>query len=100
MSTGVIVGRRPEAKSVRFAFGLPEELVPFIAPQGLAGLDGVSLAVNEVSGDRFSVNVIPHTLACTNFDVAAPGQLTNLQVGLIARYVVRLLGSAPSITPN
>jgi riboflavin synthase len=88
-----IVERRPEAQSVRFVFDAPSGLAAFIASKGSVALDGVSLTVNEVSGARFGVNIIPHTLACTNFGTAVPGQLMNLEVDLIARYVARLLGS-------
>ena len=90
-----IVERRPEAESVRFVFEAPEELALFIAPKGSVALDGVSLTVNEVSGNRFSVNIIPHTLSCTNFAEAHPGQQMNLEIDLIARYVARLLKQAP-----
>jgi riboflavin synthase len=86
-----IIERRPEAESVRFVFEAPEELAPLIAPKGSAALDGVSLTVNEVSGARFGANIIPHTLACTNFGEARPGQRMNLEIDLIARYVARLL---------
>jgi len=88
-----IVERRPEAESVRFVFEVPAGLAPFIASKGSVALDGVSLTVNEVSGARFGVNIIPHTLACTNFGEAIPGQQMNLEIDLIARYVARLLGS-------
>jgi riboflavin synthase len=88
-----ILDRRPEAESVRFVFDAPDRLAPFIAPKGSVALDGVSLTVNEVSGTRFGVNIIPHTLACTNFGAAVPGQQMNLEIDLIARYVARLLGS-------
>ena len=89
-----IVERRPEAESVRFVFEAPEALMPFIAPKGSVALDGVSLTVNELSGIRFGVNIIPHTLACTTFDAAQPGQDMNLEIDMIARYVARLLGAA------
>jgi len=88
-----IIERRPEAQSVRFVFEAPSGLAPFIASKGSVALDGVSLTVNEVSGARFGVNIIPHTLACTNFGTAVPGQQMNLEIDLIARYVARLLGS-------
>src|SRR5215471_20499800 len=88
-----IVERWPEAQSVRFVFDAPSGLASFIASKGSVALDGVSLTVNEVSGARFGVNIIPHTLACTNFGTAVPGQQMNLEVDLIARYVARLLGS-------
>jgi riboflavin synthase len=91
--------RRPEAESVRFVFEAPEELASFIAPKGSVAIDGVSLTVNEVSGARFGVNIIPHTLGCTNFGRASPGQRVNLEIDLIARYVARLLGPRASGTP-
>jgi riboflavin synthase len=90
-----IVERRPEAKSVRFVVEAPTELTPFIAPKGSVALDGVSLTVNELAQDRFGVNIIPHTLSCTTFGQAQPGQQMNLEIDLIARYVARLLQPAP-----
>ena len=91
--------RRPEAESVRFVFEAPEELASFIASKGSVAIDGVSLTVNEVTGARFGVNIIPHTLGCTNFGRASPGQRMNLEIDLIARYVARLLGPRASGTP-
>jgi riboflavin synthase len=90
-----VVEQRPEAESVRFVFEAPEELAPFIAPKGSVALDGVSLTVNEVRHSRFGVNIIPHTLSCTNFGQARPGQEMNLEIDPIARYVARLLKQAP-----
>jgi len=89
--TARIVERRPDGESVRFAFEAPADLAPFIAPKGSVALDGVSLTVNEVAGARFGVNIIPHTLAHTNFATAEPGARMNLEIDLIARYVGRLL---------
>jgi riboflavin synthase len=94
-----IVERRPEAESVRFVFEVPDGLERFIAPKGSVALDGVSLTVNEVSGTRFGVNIIPHTLACTNFAEARPGQRMNLEIDLIARYIARLLGARAEGVP-
>jgi riboflavin synthase len=91
--------RRPDAESVRFVFEAPEELASFIAPKGSVAIDGVSLTVNEVFGAGFGVNIIPHTLGCTNFGQASPGQRMNLEIDLIARYVARFLGSRASGTP-
>ena len=90
-----IVERRAEAESVRLVFEVPEELAPFLAPKGSVALDGVSLTINEVSGNRFGVNIIPHTLTCTNFGFARPGQRMNIEIDLIARYVARLLRQTP-----
>jgi len=90
-----IVERRREAESVRFVFDAPEELANFIAPKGSVALDGVSLTVNEVAQNRFGVNIIPHTFACTNFGSLRVGQRVNLEIDLIARYVARLLRQTP-----
>ena len=90
-----IVEQRPEAESVRFVFEAPEELALFIAPKGSVALDGVSLTVNEVAQNRFGVNIIPHTLACTTFGSVRAGQRMNLEIDLIARYVARILRQTP-----
>jgi riboflavin synthase len=81
-----------EGGSTVFEFETPRELAPFIAAKGSVTLDGVSLTVNAVAGSRFSVNLIPHTLAMTTFGAAKPEAEVNLEVDLLARYVARLLG--------
>jgi riboflavin synthase len=63
----------------------------FIAPKGSVALDGVSLTVNEVAGDTFSVLIIPHTLAVTTFGAAKAGDGMNLEIDLMARYAARLM---------
>jgi len=90
-----ILERRPDAESVRFVFEAANELMSFIAPKGSVALDGVSLTVNEVAQNRFGVNIIPHTLACTNLGSLQSGQRMNLEIDLIARYVGRLLRHSP-----
>lgn len=89
-----VVERRPDAESVRFVFEAPESLMPFVAAKGSVTLDGVSLTTNEVFGNRFGVNIIPHTLACTTFNEVRAGQQMNLEIDMIARYVARLVGAA------
>jgi len=73
----------------------PAELCRFIAPKGSVALDGVSLTVNKVEGDTFSVLVIPHTLKVTTLGSHAIGARLNLEVDLMARYAARLLEAAP-----
>ncbi len=68
----------------------PSEFARFIAPKGSIALDGVSLTVNEVDGARFGVNLIPYTLSHTAWGDRVPGDLVNLEVDLLARYVARL----------
>ena len=88
-----LLDRRPEGDSVRFTIEAPPELMRYIAPKGSVALDGVSLTVNEVAGDRFGINIIPYTLAHTSLGDAASGQRMNLEIDTIARYVARLLGA-------
>ena len=80
-----------DGESRRFTFEAPEHLALFIAPKGSVALDGTSLTVNEVAGDRFGVNMIPHTLTVTTWGAKTAGQLVNLEVDIFARYVARLL---------
>ena len=86
-----IIGRELDGDSTRFRFHPPVELEKFIAEKGCISLDGVSLTVNEVDSDGFGVNIIPHTLAQTGFGLAVPGDLVNLEIDMLARYVARLL---------
>jgi riboflavin synthase len=84
----------PEGGSLRFTIAAPPELARFIAPKGSVALDGVSLTVNEVEGDRFGVNIIDHTRRVTSFGGVQAGGLMNIEVDLIARYVARLVEGA------
>jgi riboflavin synthase len=85
-----IVSRFPDGDSVRVLVEAPPELAQFIAPKGSVALNGVSLTVNEVDGQRFGVNIIPYTLTHTTWGDCMPGDLVNLEVDLLARYVARL----------
>ena len=88
---GTIVSMTPEGGSVRFVFEAPGELARFVASKGSIAVDGISLTVNEVEGNRFGINIIPHTQAVTTLGTARPGQRVNLEVDMLARYVQRLL---------
>nr|PZN88089.1 MAG: riboflavin synthase [Pseudomonadota bacterium] len=86
-----ILDIQPDGDSRRFTFEAPEHLALYIAPKGSVALDGTSLTVNEVAGNRFGVNVIPHTLTVTTWGAKTAGQLVNLEVDIFARYVARLM---------
>ena len=77
-------------ESKEFWFAAPEPLSRFIAPKGSVTLDGVSLTVNQVVGDGFSVNIIPHTRAHTTLGERKVTDRVNLEIDLIARYLERL----------
>ena len=78
----------------RLSLRAPPPLSRFIAPKGSVALDGVSLTVNEVDGDTFSVLLIPHTLKVTTFGSLRAGARLNLEVDQMARYAARLLETA------
>ena len=75
----------------RLTFRVASDLARFIAPKGSVAVDGVSLTVNEVTSDTFSVLIIPHTLEVTTLGRIAVGDEVNLEVDLMARYAARLL---------
>jgi len=85
-----VVGLRPEGDSLRVTFRAPEGLAKFIASKGSVTLNGTSLTSNEVDGCDFGVNFIPHTRTVTTWGEVALGDLVNLEVDTMARYVARL----------
>jgi riboflavin synthase len=86
-----VVEADPEGDSWRYVFEVPEHLATYVAPKGSIALDGVSLTVNEVDGNRFGVNVIPHTRAVTTFGEREAGSRLNCEIDMLARYVARML---------
>jgi riboflavin synthase len=86
-----VLSREDLTDMARMTFRAPAELARFIAPKGSVALDGVSLTVNEVAGDTFSVLIIPHTLQVTMLGRLADGDQVNLEVDLMARYAARLM---------
>ena len=78
-----------EGDSRRLEFSIPDGLDRLIAVKGSIALDGVSLTVNEVTGESFGVNIVPHTRQATTLGEARPGRFVNLEVDTIARYLAR-----------
>lgn len=85
-----VVGLRDEGDSLRVRFHAPGGLARFIAQKGSVTLNGTSLTVNEVEGDEFGVNLIPHTRQVTTWGEVAMGDRINLEIDTLARYVARL----------
>jgi len=73
----------------------PDEIAMFVATKGSVTVNGVSLTVNQVAGQRFALNLIPHTLEMTTLKHLKPGSRVNLEVDLLARYAERLLHYIP-----
>ena len=86
-----VVSATPENGSTRWVFVLPLALAPFVAPKGSIAINGVSLTVNEVHGQEFGVNIIPHTTEHTNFATLQVGDAVNIEIDMLARYVARQL---------
>jgi len=86
----VVISVTPEGDSQRFVLEAPKEYARYVAPKGSVTLDGVSLTVNEVDGNQFGVNIIPHTQAATTFGDLQPGDRVNFEIDVLARYVDRL----------
>ncbi len=91
---GEVISARDDARSLRVTIAAPAALVRFIAQKGSITVEGVSLTVNEVEGERFGVNLIPHTREVTTLGRLVAGARVNLEIDQVARYVERLLGAA------
>ena len=88
---GWVLQVRDDARAQRWRFGVPAALLRYIAIKGSICVDGVSLTVNVVDDTGFEVALVPHTVAHTAFGEIVGGDVINLEVDLVARYVERLL---------
>ncbi len=88
---GTLVESSADGSSVKLDFEAPAEIAKYVAAKGSICIDGTSLTVNTVSGNKFSINVIPHTQTETIIGDYRVGQSVNLEVDLVARYLERLL---------
>jgi riboflavin synthase len=87
-----VVGLTQGEKWLQFDIKVPENLGKYIVNQGSIALDGVSLTVGEINdANLVTVWLIPETLARTNLAAKQPGDLVNVEVDLIAKYVERLI---------
>lgn len=92
---GEIVGITPIGESLRIDIAAPHDLAPCLAPKGSITVDGVSLTVNEVADQsdgscHFSLNIIPHTAEVTTLGALSPGDGVNLEIDVLARYLMRM----------
>lgn len=87
---GDVVSVTPEGDSMRYKIRAPKQLAKFIAAKGSIALDGTSLTVNEVDGNTFGVNIIPHTAKVTTWGDIKAGDKINIEIDMLARYLARL----------
>ena len=88
---GEIVASARENESHRVSIKVPPHLAKYVSPKGSIAIDGISLTVNEVAGEVFGINVIPHTWDVTTLGQIEIGTLVNLEADQMARYVDRIL---------
>ena len=86
-----LVEREEVGESWKLIIKAPDALKDFIAEKGSITLNGVSLTVNEVFNNVFTVNIIPHTWDFTTFKNLNVGSKVNIEIDIIARYVARLM---------
>lgn len=91
--TGTVTARSSDARSIRFSIEIPEDYARYVAKKGSVCVDGVSLTINEVSGNTFDLNIIPHTADVTIIAGYTVGTVVNIEVDLLARYLERLLSN-------
>jgi riboflavin synthase len=78
--------------SAVWTIAAPKELMKYIVPKGSIAIDGISLTVVETKADQFSVSLIPHTLKHTTLGQRRIGQMVNLEVDVVGKYVERMMG--------
>ena len=96
--TGRIVRSAGTRENILLSIAPPAGLGRYIAEKGSITIDGVSLTVTHATDAEFGVSVIPHTLGVTTLGDARPGDMVNLEVDIIARYVERLLGRSETLS--
>ena len=92
---GTIVSAVPEGSSHKITITVSSKTTRYIVEKGSVTVDGISLTVNEVGDDRFSVNIIPHTAAQTTLITKRTGNKVNIETDIIGKYLERLIDRKP-----
>lgn len=90
-AVGVVAKIEHIGECVELVIQAPQPVARFLAHKGSVTVNGVSLTINKIKGNEFTINLIPHTLAMTNLQTLTPGAPVNLETDMLARYVARLL---------
>lgn len=91
---GKVVALVPEGRSLKMTFQVSDKSVRYLVEKGSVAVDGVSLTVNEVRGNRFTVNLISHTAAHTALASRKVGEAVNVETDIIGKYLERIMGQA------
>jgi riboflavin synthase len=85
-------GVRTVGETTEYTFSIPAEFGPYIVQKGSIAVDGISLTITDITDDRFSVAIIPHTMSNTTLEQLTPNTPVNIEVDILAKYVHRMLG--------
>ncbi len=91
MTVGRVTALRPDGGAYWLDVDFPATLAPLIVPKGSIAVDGISLTVAALGGDRFGVQIVPYTWEHTTLHQVRPGDPVNLEVDVLGKYVMRLL---------
>ncbi|HEX3961127.1 MAG TPA: riboflavin synthase [Trebonia sp.] len=91
--TATIISRDPQEHWEVVRISLPADVSRYVVHKGSIAVDGVSLTVSAITGDWFEVSLIPETLNRTTLGIKAPGEIVNLEVDVMAKYVEKLLAA-------
>ncbi|MBN2808849.1 MAG: riboflavin synthase [Deltaproteobacteria bacterium] len=89
--TGTLIKRQPEGNAIIFTFSAPPNITRYLIEKGSIAIDGISLTIMQLSGQNFSVAVIPHSLKLTTLGEKAVGDIVNLENDLVAKYIEKFL---------
>jgi riboflavin synthase len=92
--TAKVAERREVSGNLVISFRVPVEFARYLVAKGSVAIDGISLTVNSVAADSFSVNIIPHTAVKTTLHDRKPGDEVNIETDILGKYVERLLSAA------
>jgi riboflavin synthase len=95
---GKVVESKQAEKWLALTVAIPAQKMRYVVPQGSIAIDGVSLTVGEIDDSKNAITVwlIPQTLELTNLGKKSPGNLVNIEVDILAKYVERLVNKAPA----
>ncbi len=92
--------RWQDQNAVRMEFSLPAPMMRHLVEKGSVAVDGISLTVNTVAADMFSVAVIPHSLEMTTLKTCREGAAVNIETDLLGKYVERFLSVDGQVSPG
>ena len=90
---GVLKSKREEGASIRLFFEIPYRFSRYVVEKGSIAINGVSLTVNGCEGNRFDVNIVPHTAMVTNIGLLKPGDRVNIETDIIGKYVEKIMSA-------